>query len=115
MPGPGAAAFIGLTERIPAGRDGKSLRGMPVAVTSWDQYLERFGGLVSGAHLPHAVHGYFANSGTKSYVVSLRTPADAGPRTPEDRVAEFSGYGDRRTGLAHWNRSMTSVWYAHQT
>ena len=100
MSGPGAAVFIGFTERIPADRDGNSLRGKPVALTSWDQYLERFGGVVPGAHLPHAVHGYFANSGRKSYIVSLRTADEAGPRSLEDRLAEFSGEADRRTGLA---------------
>lgn len=41
-------------------------------VTSWTQYTNIFGGFVSGAYLPDAVYGYYANGGGPCYVTSLR-------------------------------------------
>jgi len=35
--------------------------------------VERFGGFVDGAVLPHAVYGYFNNGGSRCYVVSVKT------------------------------------------
>jgi hypothetical protein len=44
----------------------------PTLVTSWTQYSDIFGEFVSGAFMPEAVYGYFANGGGPCYVTSLR-------------------------------------------
>lgn len=41
-------------------------------VTSWTQFTDVFGDFVSGAFLPDAVYGYFANGGGACYITSLR-------------------------------------------
>lgn len=72
--GTAVAAFIGFTERIPkAQRDEKPRKiGLsPRKITSWTEYLRLYGGLVDDAFLPEAVNGYFANGGTKCYIVPV--------------------------------------------
>jgi phage tail sheath protein FI len=79
--GTSIAAFIGLTaeaslkkidpatgERVPV----ESRLNKATLVTSWTQYVNIFGQFVSGAYLPDAIYGYFANGGGPCYVVSLR-------------------------------------------
>src|SRR5689334_6526381 len=89
--GAGAAAFIGVTERIPVGSDGAiSLTGRPVLVESWEQYVERFGGRVDGANLPAAVHGFFANGGSQSYIISLGALGSGG-EIPALSRSDFEG------------------------
>jgi hypothetical protein len=51
----------------------QSLLGKPQLVTSWSQYVERFGEFVTGAYLPHAIYGFFNNGGVRCYVVSVKT------------------------------------------
>lgn len=41
-------------------------------VTNWTQFVDVFGDFTSGAYLPEAVYGYFANGGGACYVTSLR-------------------------------------------
>lgn len=77
--GTAMAAFVGFTEKAELARpvDGElvleDLLNRPQLVTNWSQYVERFGGFVPGAYLPHAVYGYFSNGGTRCYVLSVRT------------------------------------------
>jgi hypothetical protein len=49
-------------------------------VTSWTQFTDTFGGFVSGAFLPDAIYGYYANGGGPCYVTSLRA-LDEGDET----------------------------------
>lgn len=80
------AVFVGFTEKAEDARtvDGEQivtdLTNRPTFITNWIQYTQKFGGLVDGAYLPLAVQGFFANGGTRCYVVSLRQipPAQAG-------------------------------------
>ena len=71
--------FIGFTEKaqIVEQVDGETVLrdvlGLPQLVTNWSQFVERFGGLLEGAYLPHSVYGYFLNGGNRCYVVSVRT------------------------------------------
>ena len=55
------AAFIGASDRGPS---------TPTLVTSWSQYLAKFGGwnTVNTNNLPMAVYLFFANGGTNAYV-----------------------------------------------
>jgi phage tail sheath protein FI len=77
--GTAMACFIGFTEKAQIERviNGETvvedLLNKPQLVTNWSQYAERFGGLVQGAYLPHAVYGYFLNGGTRCYVLSVKT------------------------------------------
>jgi uncharacterized protein len=77
--GTAMACFVGFTEKAQMERriDGdtiiEDILNKPQLVTNWTQYAERFGGLVPGAHLPHAVYGYFLNGGSRCYVLSVKT------------------------------------------
>jgi uncharacterized protein len=79
--GTSTAAFVGITaeaslkainaatgERVVV----ESRLNKPTLVTSWTQFSEIFGEFVSGAYLPDAVYGYFANGGGPCYITSLR-------------------------------------------
>ena len=73
------AAFIGFSEKAELMREiddemiTQNLLGKPQLVTSWSQYVERFGEFVSGAYLPHAIYGFFNNGGVRCYVISVKT------------------------------------------
>lgn len=84
--GTSTAAFIGITaeasmkainpatgERVVV----ESRLNKPTLVTSWTQYTDIFGEFVSGAYLPDAVYGYFANGGGPCYITSLRAINEA--------------------------------------
>jgi phage tail sheath protein FI len=75
--GTAVAAFVGFTERAEEpgsnGAGPQSLLNRATLVTNWNQYTQKFGGLVEGAFLPQAVYGYFANGGGRCYVVSVST------------------------------------------
>jgi hypothetical protein len=79
--GTSIAAFVGITaeaslkainaatgERVVV----ESRLNKPTLVTSWTQFSDIFGEFISGAFLPDAVYGYFANGGGPCYVTSLR-------------------------------------------
>lgn len=75
--GTSVAAFIGFTERRPAGNTGQ-----PVFVSSWTQFVNDFGtpetqGFVPGFFLPHSVYGYFQNGGASCFVQSIATKEEA--------------------------------------
>ena len=85
--GTSTAAFIGMTaeaslksldpatgERVP----GESRLNKATLVTNWTQFVDIFGGFTSGAFMPDAVYGYFANGGGPCYVTSLRALNEGG-------------------------------------
>ena len=85
--GTSTAAFVGMTaeaslktlnpatgERVP----GESRLNKATLVTNWTQFVDIFGGFTSGAFLPDAVYGYFANGGGACYVTSLRALNESG-------------------------------------
>lgn len=69
--GTSTAAFVGPAE------SGET--GVPVKVTNWTQFTERFGGflLAPRSYLAHAVRGFFGNGGTVAYVVRVGTAVRA--------------------------------------
>ena len=77
--GTAMACFVGFTEKAQIQREisgetiVEDLLNRPQLVTNWSQYVERFGGLVQGAYLPHSVYGYFLNGGSRCYVLSVKT------------------------------------------
>jgi phage tail sheath protein FI len=69
--GTSTAALIGtVTANVP-----NSQLGVPVAVTSWSNYVAAFGGFDKNLNLPFAVRGYFENGGTLAYVVPIKDMA----------------------------------------
>ena len=97
--GTAVAAFIGYTEKAVEEKNGESvsLVGKPTVVTNWSQYVQKFGGFVSGAYLPDSVYGYFNNGGSIAYIVSIKTmgessdpelasPAKTSVRTADDKA-----------------------------
>src|SRR5689334_11679593 len=76
--GTAMAAFIGFAAYSDAADVNK-----PVLITSWSQYVERFGKPddygrrdphLPGAYLSHAVYGYFQNGGGRCYVTRVLPP-----------------------------------------
>ena len=80
------AAFAGVAPRGPArlppealepGDDvelwlaGPRQRSVAVAVTSWDEYRQRFGGFEGPGRLPYAVSAFFAQGGERAWVVRI--------------------------------------------
>jgi phage tail sheath protein FI len=90
--GTAMAVFIGFSEKaqLIESSNGETttreLLGKPQLVTNWTQYVERFGGFVEGAYMPHSVYGYFLNGGTRCYVVSVKT-------IPKAQAALLNGEG----------------------
>jgi len=73
-----AAAFLGSNPRGPV---------VPTYINSWSQYLQLFGGFVSGYLLPHAVFQYFSNGGREAYVCRVAgSGAAAATKTLNDRA-----------------------------
>lgn len=90
--GTAMAVFIGFSEKaqLVESSNGETvtrdLLGKPQLVTNWSQYVERFGGFVEGAYMPHSVFGYFLNGGTRCYVVSVKS-------IPKAQAALLNGEG----------------------
>ena len=93
--GTSMAAFIGITaeasvkafdaatnERVVV----ESRLNKPTLVTSWTQFTDMYGDFTSGAYLPDAVYGYFANGGGACYVTSLRALSEGGDLKTADVV-----------------------------
>jgi hypothetical protein len=80
------AAFAGVSPRGPARLPpvalepdddvglwlaGPRQRSVAVAVTSWDEYRQRFGGFEGPGRLPYAVSAFFAQGGERAWVVRI--------------------------------------------
>ncbi|MCJ7624774.1 MAG: phage tail sheath subtilisin-like domain-containing protein [Anaerolineaceae bacterium] len=85
--GTSMAAFIGITAEAsvkafdPATNERvevESRLNKATLVTSWTQFADIFGDFISGAYLPDAVYGYFANGGGACYVTSLQALNEGG-------------------------------------
>lgn len=101
--GTALAAFVGYTEkadRIVKDENGEdiveidALLRKPTLITNWSQYKQKFGGSVEGAYTPDAVYGYFANGGTRCYVVSIKTLGKNGVgKTPGNTITVLASDG----------------------
>jgi uncharacterized protein len=92
--GTSVAAFLGFSERRPAGN-----RGEPVLITNWTQFVNEFGGFVDGALLPHAVYGYFLNGGGICFVQSLLTAEEAQSKANGAKPKAVAQLPSSATGL----------------
>ena len=88
-------AFIGYTATRPEGDDGFRAR----LVTSWQSYLDQFGGFDRvgelTAMLPIAVKGYFDEGGRKAYIVAIA----AGSASTASAVSDVDGNEADGTGI----------------
>lgn len=63
-----------------AGFVGVAAKGVPnkaVFITSWSQFVRKFGDLIAGSYLPYAVSQFFDNGGKRCYVVRVLNDASA--------------------------------------
>lgn len=101
--GTSLAAFVGITaeaslkaidpktgERVVV----ESRLNKPTLITSWTQYSDVFGEFVSGAYLPYAVYGFFANGGSSCYVTSLRALDEGGDVQKAEATVTGKGKGN---------------------
>lgn len=84
--------FVGMAET------GDELNDKPTLVTSWGEYVSKFGRYTAEQpHLAPAIYGFFANGGARCYVVKVKDSATDG-----DYVGTDEGPG-KRTGLQAFN------------
>lgn len=79
--GTSTAGFIGMTQHIATDEfDNDSLLNRPILVTGWDQFVRSYGRYEhkTASYLAPAVHGFFANGGSRCYVMRVREEADDG-------------------------------------
>lgn len=65
---PSNLGIVGFTLKGPVNK--------PVLVTSFGEFVDKFGGFTLKSRVPLAVQGFFANGGSRAYIVRV-TPADA--------------------------------------
>lgn len=88
-------------------------RSVPVAVESWQAYLQTFGGFEGPGLLPYAVSAFFANGGRRAYVVRIvhdyrradgsRDDAANAAGTARARFAGLAASGGREVWVAARN------------
>lgn len=70
--GTSTGAFVGLAE--------KGVTDTPVLITNYTQFVNEFGGFVPNSYLAYAVYSFFAEGGSRCYVVRVAS-ADAAAST----------------------------------
>jgi len=92
--------FVGMTEHVTGtGFDNDTLLNKPTLITNWSQFVNKYGryDATTAPYLSAAVYGFFANGGSRCYVVRVKAGAlDA------DYVGADGGAGSR-TGLQALN------------
>lgn len=91
-----SGAFIGYSERGPI--DKADL------VTSFSQFIDKYGSYFKGSPLPHAVEGFFDEGGSRAYIVRVvgtgyaKSEKDFKNQSPESVAASISGSVDLSSG-----------------
>jgi phage tail sheath protein FI len=76
LPGPQPIAAAGTSTAAFAGRTETGTVNEPVMVTSWNDYVGKFGRFIWGAQTPFAVYGFFAQGGSICYVVPAKAAGE---------------------------------------
>src|SRR5687768_3615471 len=77
------AAFIGITA--------KGIPNKATFITSWSDFVRKFGYLIPHSYLPYAVQQFFSNGGKRCYIVRVLSDAAARPATVDIPTQETSG------------------------
>ncbi|WP_086843554.1 phage tail sheath C-terminal domain-containing protein [Amycolatopsis kentuckyensis] len=113
------AAFAGVSVRGPAFEpadvDAGYRRSVPIAVDSWDEYAELFGGFEGPGLLPFAVAAYFAQGGRRAYVIRAVAAAPYRPdaQNPPPGCATYrllNGLEVRARNEGTWGNRLTMSW-----
>lgn len=75
-------------------------RSVPVAIESWQAYEQTFGGFEGPGLLPYAVSAFFANGGTRAYVLRIVHDYLQSDGTPDAAAAWAGSARSRFDGLA---------------
>jgi phage tail sheath protein FI len=87
------AGFIGLSEK------GDEYLNKPTLVTSWGQYVDKFGRYtIETPYLSSAVHGFFQNGGSRCFIVKVAS-GQSEDETNSNIIGTDSGNPGTRTGL----------------
>jgi len=81
-----SAAMVGIAERGPINK--------PVLVTSWEQFINTFGGYIAAGYLAYAARAFFDNGGAVLWVnriAHLDNPTDKSTLTAENSSITLSG------------------------
>ena len=81
-----AAAMVGVAERGPINK--------PTLVTSWEQFINTFGGYIAAGYLAYAARAFFDNGGAVLWVnriAHLTDPTDRSTLTAEKSSATLTG------------------------
>lgn len=81
-----SAAMVGIAERGPINK--------PVLVTSWEQFINTFGGYITAGYLAYAARAFFDNGGAVLWVnriAHLDNPTDKSTLTAENSSITLSG------------------------
>ena len=93
--------FVGTTQHVTGdGFDNDNLLNKPTLITNWGQFVENFGryNKTEAPYLPPAVYGFFANGGSRCYVVRVKDDGENG----SGYVGTDEG-PNKRTGLQAFN------------
>jgi Bacteriophage tail sheath protein len=113
------AAFAGVAVRgpafEPADADTGYRRSVPVAVDSWDEYTELFGGFEGPGVLPFAVAAYFAQGGSRAYVIRAvaAAPHEPDAQNPPPGCAGYrllDGLEVRARNEGAWGNHLVMTW-----
>jgi phage tail sheath protein FI len=95
------AAFLGETER---GTD------WPTLVTSYNEYLRRFGDVFAdGKYMPHAVKGFFDNGGRRVYITRIVGPGAQEANLTLGSNYEITAVGPGLAGNRTWIRLLNGT------
>jgi phage tail sheath protein FI len=71
--GTSTAGFVGITA--------KGVPNKATFITSWSDFVRKFGYLMPGSYLPYAVQQFFNNGGKRSYIVRVLSDSASRPAT----------------------------------
>lgn len=88
-----AAAMVGVTEKGPVNK--------PVLVTSWEQFINRFGAYINEGYLAYAARSFFDNGGSVLYVNRIAHLTDPTDRDTLTAVKSFAVLPNREATPAN--------------
>ena len=88
-----SAAMVGVAEKGPINK--------PVLVTSWEQFINRFGSYINESYLAYAARAFFDNGGAVLYVTRIAHLTDSTDRDTLTALKSSIVLQNREIGRAH--------------